>query len=129
MQYLTFEEYQSYGGQLDEPTFNREELKAQQKIDFITNNRLVNDTVIPEPVKIAIYEVMLLFKEKENYENPESQNVTGFSNDGVSVTFENQSVKEYQESFDNRLNTKVKELLFGVSNEAGISLLYRGWGR
>lgn len=129
MQYLTFEEYQSYGGQLDEPTFNREELKAQQKIDFITNNRLVNDTVIPEPVKVAIYEVMLLFKEKENYENPESQNVTGFSNDGVSVTFENQSVKEYQESFDNRLNTKVKELLFGVSNEAGISLLYRGWGR
>lgn len=129
MQYLTFEEYQSYGGQLDEPTFNREELKAQQKIDFITNNRLVNDTVIPEPVKIAIYEVMLLFKEKENYENPESQNVTGFSNDGVSVTFENQSVKEYQESFDNRLNTKVKELLFGVSNEAGISLLYRGWSR
>ena len=129
MQYLTFEEYQSYGGQLDEPTFNREELKAQQKIDFITNNRLVNDTVIPEPVKIAIYEVMLLFKQKENYENPESQNVTGFSNDGVSVTFENQSVKEYQESFDNRLNTKVKELLFGVSNEAGISLLYRGWSR
>lgn len=129
MQYLTFEEYQSYGGQLDEPTFNREELKAQQKIDFITNNRLVNDTVIPEPVKIAIYEVMLLFKEKENYENPESQNVTGFSNDGVSVTFENQSVKEYQESFDNRLSAKVKELLFGVSNEAGISLLYRGWSR
>lgn len=129
MQYLTFEEYQSYGGQLDEPTFNREELKAQQKIDFITNNRLVNDTVIPEPVKVAIYEVMLLFKEKENYENPESQNVTGFSNDGVSVTFENQSVKEYQESFDNRLSAKVKELLFGVSNEAGISLLYRGWSR
>lgn len=129
MQYLTFEEYQSYGGQLDEPTFNREELKAQRKIDFITNNRLVNDTVIPEPVKISIYEVMLLFKEKENYENPESQNVTGFSNDGVSVTFENQSVKEYQESFDNRLSAKVKELLFGVSNEAGISLLYRGWSR
>ena len=108
MQYLTFEEYQSYGGQLDEPTFNREELKAQKRIDFLTNNRLVNDTVIPESVKVAIYEVMLLFKEKENYENPESQNVTGFSNDGVSVTFENQSVKEYQESFDNRLNTKVK---------------------
>ena len=129
MQYLTFEEYQSYGGQLDEPTFNMEELKAQQKIDFLTNNRLMNDTVIPEPVKVAIYEVMLLFKEKENYENPESQNVTGFSNDGVSVTFENQSVKEYQESFDNRLSAKVKELLFGVSNEAGISLLYRGWGR
>ena len=129
MQYLTFEEYQSYGGQLDEPTFNREELKAQKRIDFLTNNRLMNDTVIPEPVKVAIYEVMLLFNEKETYENPESQNVTGFSNDGVSVTFENQSVKEYQESFDNRLNTKVKELLFGVSNEAGISLLYRGWGR
>ena len=129
MQYLTFEEYQSYGGQLDEPTFNREELKAQKRIDFLTNNRLMNDTVIPEPVKVAIYEIMLLFKEKENYENPESQNVTGFSNDGVSVTFENQSVKEYQESFDNRLNTKVKELLFGVSNEAGISLLYRGWSR
>lgn len=129
MQYLTFEEYQSYGGQLDEPTFNREELKAQKRIDFLTNNRLMNDTVIPEPVKVAIYEVMLLFKEKENYENPESQNVAGFSNDGVSVTFENQSVKEYQESFDNRLNAKVKELLFGVSNEAGISLLYRGWSR
>lgn len=129
MQYLTFEEYQSYGGQLDEPTFNREELKAQKRIDFLTNNRLMNDTVIPEPVKVAIYEVMLLFKEKENYENPESQNVAGFSNDGVSVTFENQSVKEYQESFDNRLSAKVKELLFGVSNEAGISLLYRGWSR
>ena len=129
MQYLTFEEYQSYGGQLDEPTFNREELKAQKRIDFLTNNRLMNDTVIPEPVKVTIYEVMLLFKEKENYENPESQNVTGFSNDGVSVTFENQSVKEYQESFDNRLSAKVKELLFGVSNEAGISLLYRGWSR
>lgn len=129
MQYLTFEEYQSYGGQLDEPTFNREELKAQKRIDFLTNNRLMNDTVIPEPVKVAIYEVMLLFAEKANYENPESQIVAGFSNDGVSVTFENQSVKEYQESFDNRLNTKVKELLFGVSNEAGISLLYRGWSR
>lgn len=129
MQYLTFEEYQSYGGQLDEPTFNREELKAQKRIDFLTNNRLMNDTVIPEPVKVAIYEVMLLFAEKANYENPESQTVTGFSNDGVSVTFENQSVKEYQESFDNRLSAKVKELLFGVSNEAGISLLYRGWSR
>lgn len=129
MQYLTFEEYQSYGGQLDEPTFNREELKAQKRIDFLTNNRLMNDTVIPEPVKVAIYEVMLLFAEKANYENPKSQTVAGFSNDGVSVTFENQSVKEYQESFDNRLSAKVKELLFGVSNEAGISLLYRGWSR
>lgn len=129
MQYLTFEEYQEFGGQLDEPTFTREELKARKRIDFLTNNRLVSDTVIPEPVKVAIYEVMLLFAEKANYENPESQNVAGFSNDGVSVTFENQSVKEYQESFDNRLNAKVKELLFGVSNEAGISLLYRGWSR
>lgn len=129
MQYLTFEEYQSYGGQLDEPTFNREELKAQQKIDFITNNRLVEDTVISEPVKLAIFEVICLFNEKATYENPNTNVVTGFSNDGVSVTFGSQSTKEYLDSFENKLNQKVKEILYGVSNEAGISLLYRGWSR
>ena len=56
--YLTYEEYQSYGGTLSKSAFDTFNYKAKVKIDYYTNNRLCNDTEFSEKIKRTNAEIV-----------------------------------------------------------------------
>ena len=49
--YLTYEEYQTMGGTLDETTFNDLEFEAEALVNWYTFNRLKKDTNFPDELK------------------------------------------------------------------------------
>ena len=65
--YLTFEEYQNYGGTLSETAFNGVIYDAQIKIDYYTFSRLINDTEIGDKVKRATYKIIELIRDYNSY--------------------------------------------------------------
>ena len=54
--YITYEEYKSLGGTVDEDTFVILERKAQRMIDYITFHRIQYLKVIPDEVKDVLVE-------------------------------------------------------------------------
>lgn len=54
--YITYEEYQEYGGTLPENTYTHLERKAQRWLDYFTFNRIPHLTDIPEIVKECLVE-------------------------------------------------------------------------
>ena len=98
--YLTYTEYQAYGGQLDEATFSDLEFEASGIINWYTFRRLVNDETVDEAVKRCVYHLikeldmrnkaMTLGKETTT-SSEESTTTSGViqsqSNDGFSVSY------------------------------------------
>jgi hypothetical protein len=58
MSYITFADYQSLGGALEQPEFARQEYAARKEIDFHTFNRLQNLAAIPECLKMCAMELV-----------------------------------------------------------------------
>ena len=58
MAYLTFTDYQSMGGTLEQPEFIRQEYAARKEIDFLTFQRLQNIEPIPEDLKMCVLELI-----------------------------------------------------------------------
>ena len=54
-QYLTYSEYQSFGGTLEEMPFNLLEFKARKEIDRATSMKLVGKGQNYTSVKVCIY--------------------------------------------------------------------------
>lgn len=52
--YLTYAEYQAYGGTLPESDFTLAEFKARKRVDYLTDSRVENMTEVPEAVKLAM---------------------------------------------------------------------------
>ena len=110
--YLTFEEYKTRGGSLDEAAFNRKETKARRLLDYWTFNRLQgglgdNEQVVKD----------LMFEMVETM--TDGQQVTSFSNDGVSVSFSDKT--EEQEMYDLAVAWLPAELVYiGAENESTI---------
>ena len=133
--YLTYEEYQAMGGDLDEPTFNFYRYDVECYIDWYTFDRLHNETEIPDRVKQCVFYLIKLAQTKAGLVFP-SANGEGSggidaktesqSNDGVTITYSTlhgdmlyiNSKKEMEEAINRYLN--------GVVNSLGRKLLYRG---
>ncbi|MBO6261542.1 MAG: hypothetical protein J6N95_02945 [Bacilli bacterium] len=143
--YLTYDEYQEYGGTLDETTFNDFEFEAENIINWYTFDRLKNETDYPEAVKRCMYRLIYMAKLKadamqlgmavsttEETSNNPSPAIQSQSNDGVSISY---NVLSASELF-NALATKTKgsevdqiiqRYLQGIKNSLGRKLLYRGF--
>ena len=123
-QYLTYDEYLGYGGTLPEADFTLAEFKARSRIDWLTLARVQYMKTVPEEVKLAM---MCIMKVDEKY-SADSQGfsaiVSSYSTDGYSESYGGIS-----EQFDNaqkQLNSQVTKMLFGVLDDAGTPLIYRG---
>lgn len=57
-QYLTYNEYKSLGGTLDQNSFSLLEYNARKEIDLRTRNRLKDLETIPEDVKLCVYNLI-----------------------------------------------------------------------
>jgi len=132
--YLTYQEYQTMGGTLDEATFNDLEFEAETLVNWHTFNRLKKDTTFPEELKrLMKYLVnMTSFKNKTVASSGASgdASITGAiasqSNDGVSVSYNTLSAKDLIEDVKADSIDAINKYLQGVMNEAGQLLLYRG---
>lgn len=134
--YLTYEEYQDYGGELDETTFNEYAFEAGAQIDWYTFNRLSNETEFGENVKRCMYYLIKLIQDATaaravpTVTGTSSSNVTpgiqSQSNDGVSISYMTVSASEILHSIEGEIELCIKKYLQGVKNSLGQKVLYRG---
>ena len=149
--YLTYEEYQSYGGTLDETTFADFEFEASTWIDWYTFNRLRNETEFDERVKRCANRLIQLAKLKADALILGMQTVTttteegktttiqtpsaiaSQSNDGVSISYNTISADELFKMLNGNGNSggslisdTINKYLYGVKNSLGQLVLYRG---
>ena len=146
--YLTFAQYQTMGGTLDETSFNEFCYEAQTIIDWYTFNRLQNETEFPEAVQRCMFELIKLAKLKADSLVLGSQTVVSEqggvtttttttasiasqSNDGVSISYNTISASDVFNSLSafakgGMIDSLVKRYLNGVVNSLGRKLLYRG---
>ena len=83
MNYLTYEEYNKRGGKVEHSAFSTLERKARYKLDYYTQDRIKQLTVIPDAVKDCMAEFIDKMAEEMSGEK-----VASFSNGSVSVSFE-----------------------------------------
>ena len=146
--YLTFEQYQTMGGTLDETSFNEFCFEAQTIIDWYTFNRLQNEIEFPEAVQRCMFELIKLAKLKADSLVLGSQttvseqggvtttttttaSIASQSNDGVSISYNTISASDVFNSLSafakgGMIDSLVKRYLNGVVNSLGRKLLYRG---
>lgn len=132
--YLTYEEYQSMGGTLDEATFDDLEFQAEALVNWYTFNRLKKDTTFPPELKrLMKYLInMASFKDKVVAASTASDGgvsggaIASQSNDGVSISYNTLNAKDLVEDVKADSADAINKYLQGVMNEAGQLLLYRG---
>lgn len=134
--YLSYSEYQTYGGTLDEVTYNKFAFEAEALVDYYTFNRLKNDTEVAEPVKRLIFALIDIAQKKEatlqlgvNSSNTTPDNGTHIirqANDGVDTTYNSMSASQLYQLCRRETSSAVQKYLTYVVNQAGQKVLYRG---
>lgn len=133
--YLTYLEYQNYGGTADENTFNDLEFEASSVVDWYTFNRLQNESEYPEAVKRCIYKIIqyIVAQQQVNgldtasaQNNAEGAGIASQSNDGVSVSYNVLNAKDVVENSKAQIKQIVDQYLSAVKNKLGQKVLYRG---
>lgn len=130
--YLSYDEYTKMGGTLDTAAFTLLSIEAESLIDYLTFNRLVNDTVIPDMVKQTVFALIELADKKRQAlvlgksDSSGSGNITSQSNDGVSVTYSAMSASTLFTTCANEMQSTARQYLSGVKNQRGRLVLYRG---
>jgi len=133
--YLTYLEYQNYGGTADETTFNDLEFEASSVVDWYTFNRLQNENEYPEAVKRCVYKIIqyIVAQQQVNgldtasaQNNSEGAGIASQSNDGVSVSYNVLNAKDVVENSKAQIKQIVDQYLSAVKNSLGQKVLYRG---
>ena len=133
--YLTYEEYTAMGGTLSETEFDDYEFRAEAIINYATFNRLVNDAEISPKVKRLMKYIIDMVQKKSDALNlgkgdndTQSGNtfITAQSNDGVSASYNGMASTDVFSLCDEEIQGAINTYLYGVMNEAGRYLLYRG---
>ena len=140
--YLTYEEYQAYGGQLDETSFTDLEFDAESTINWYTFNRLFKDewsaVLETEQFKRCVYQLIRI-KQLENELIMGGVGTGGIgwtkepgivkeSNDGVTTEYNVLSSGELL-AYANGARPKkdiIDRYLGSIVNDLGRRLLYRG---
>ena len=125
MEYLTFDEYQAWGGTLEETAFHRLRFKAQRKIDRVTFNRLQNDTEIGEPVKRLMFELIGVMKNNDSTSEDYSPTIASEGNDGYSISYSSGNIMTL-EMADKKYNELIEEYLQFEKAQNGQFLLSCG---
>ena len=122
--YLTYDEYQSYGGTLPESDFTLAEFKARKRVDYLTDSRVEAMAEVPEAVKLAMMSII----KADGVVGVDAQAgaplVASFSTDGYSENYG--SAADQTANVERQLNAELRRLLYGVKDDEGVPLLYRG---
>ena len=123
-QYLTYAEYQQYGGTMSETDFTIAEFKARSRIDRMTLARVQAMQTVPEEVKMAMMCIMKVDAKYSADVMSDSAIVSAFNTDGYSESYG--GIAEQSDNAQTQLNQQLSKMLFGVVDDYGIPLLYRG---
>lgn len=85
--YITYDEYIEMGGTAEQSSFSQLELLARKKLDYWTQNRITDPD---EDVKLCMTIIINAIYDIESGD----QDVSSFSNDGVSVTLADAKTSE-----------------------------------
>lgn len=123
-QYLTYQEYTSLGGTLDQTSFNLLEFEARQIIDKYTFGRLKELITQNQEVKLCVYKLIGL---GNSYKASESQNkgVASENTDGYSISYiqtTNDTILAKNEEYKN----VVRDYLVDCKLDDGTPYLYCG---
>ena len=116
-QYLTYAEYKSLGGTLDEVPFNILEQTARGIVNERTHNRLKNLEYQCKEVKICMFELIDNMPPISKNKNVSSENI-----DGYSVSYANKTTQEQQKLYDEIIRSN----LMMCQLEDGTPYLYCG---
>lgn len=122
-QYLTYQEYLSYGGELSDISFRPLEFKARKRIDYLTDSRVQNMLAVPEAVKLCTYILIGMENSVGRDAQATAPNVTSFNTDGYSETYG--QVMD-ADTASTQMTALTKEYLYGEKDDNGVPLLYRG---
>ena len=121
--YLTYQEYQAYGGTLPEADFTLAEFRARKRIDRLTDCRVQYMDAVPEAVKLCMVGLIKIGTAAGAEAQISSPTVTSFNNDGYSESYGKAlSAEDAEAAMDRRIKTD----LYGEVNDHGTPLLYRG---
>ena len=125
-QYLTYQEYVALGGELSATDFVLAEFKARSRIDRMTLARVQAMQTVPEEVKLAM---MCIIKVDGKYAadaQVDSAIVSSFNTDGYSESYG--GADQQTQAVESQLNSQVTTMLFGVLDDFGVPLIYKGVG-
>lgn len=123
--YLTFEEYQEWGGQQSESAFTRLEYKARMLVDEYTFGRLRNEETIPEAVKRLVFELIGMLGNMDMSAEGYGGVAESESNDGYSIKMAEGTVLTAAESML-QMGRLIETYLANEKTAAGVPLLYCG---
>lgn len=122
--YLTLDDWDEMGGdpKIDELVYNRHEFKARKLIDRMTRGRIADESPVRDAVKYCMFELINAMIADETLSGMSGQQISGMSNDGVSVTFSDSSTA----SADKRYAGMIRQYLAGETTDFGLPLMYAG---
>ena len=120
MQYLTYEEYSSLGGELSLTAFNRNIDRVCAMVDNRTQSRLECFEEIPQIVKVVCADLVdyISTNAVEKVITSKSQSAGGVSE---SESYATKTAEDYSADLD-----RIFEPLAVVKTKNGVSVLYRG---
>lgn len=87
-QYLTYAEYISLGGTLEQTPFNLLEFEARKQIDLRTQRRLIGLDTIPNEVKLCDFHLISKIESfAKTIQSTSQNNVTQETIDGYSIAY------------------------------------------
>ena len=122
-QYLTYEQYQKWGGTLDESAFNLAEIKARSRIDALTMGRVKAIAAVPEQVQAAMMEIITVDGTYSASAQASAPVVASFTTDGYSESYGNLPNADAARS---QMADVVRSMLYGETDDYGVPLLYLG---
>lgn len=92
--YLDYEKFKEYGGKLTDTEFDRFLFRAEKEIDNVTQNRCQTLEKIPDEVQRCVFELVVHLS--NTAKNGTATAITGFGNDGYSVSYAEQRTPSQQ---------------------------------
>lgn len=123
-QYLTYEQYQVWGGTLSESAFNLAEIRARARIDAMTQKRVAYMQTVPEQVQAAMMEIITVDGTFSASAQASVPVVASFTTDGYSESYG--SAESRTAVIEKQLTGSIETLLDGVTDDEGVPLLYAG---
>ena len=121
--YLTYSEYTEAGGTLSPADFMQQEYDARKRIDRWTDMRVQYMNEVPADVKLCMLRLIAIGSASGAEAQISNPTVTSFSNDGYTETYGHaMSAEDASAAMDQIIQTG----LYGVLNDHGVPLLYRG---
>ena len=134
--YLTYDEYLTFGGTIDETAFDDLEFEARTIIDWWTYDRLQNEETYPEAVQRCMYKLITLLNDRNKAQilgkvdvEDSAMKKAGImqeSNDGVSTMYNVVSADSAISRVDDEIKSTIRMYLQNVRNSLGRKVLYRG---